>query len=206
MKKNKFINTQGFTLVELMVVVGIIGILATIAIPNFRKYQAKSKTTEAKIQLSSVYTTMESMLLEYDTYASCLTSGGFNPTGDVQNRFYAVGFAAVSTQDSVAAGNGLSSCGGTIIACESTGTGGICGSALSGSNTSYFFYGAGKKAGGSTPVQNVSGSGFSSTTHKVTAADAFVAAAGGIIDSSGSDVDRWSIDNNKKMNHEKVGY
>ena len=94
MKKKTFIkNSQGFTLVELMVVVGIIGILATIAIPNFRKYQAKSKTTEAKIQLSSVYTTMESMLLEYDTYATCLSAGGYNPAPDYANRFYGIGFS-----------------------------------------------------------------------------------------------------------------
>ena len=87
MKKQNFLNTKGFTLVELMVVVGIIGILATIAIPNFRKYQAKSKTTEAKIQLSSLYTTEESVLLEYDSYASCLTPAGYNPQPDEANRF-----------------------------------------------------------------------------------------------------------------------
>lgn len=39
---------DGFTLVELMVVVAIIGLLSAVAIPNFKKYQAKAKTSEAK--------------------------------------------------------------------------------------------------------------------------------------------------------------
>ena len=46
----------GFTLVELMIVVAIIGVLSAVAVPNFKKYQAKAKTSEAKIQLAAAYT------------------------------------------------------------------------------------------------------------------------------------------------------
>jgi type IV pilus assembly protein PilA len=47
---------KGFTLIELMIVVAIIGILAAIAIPNFLKFQAKSKQSEAKSNLGAVFT------------------------------------------------------------------------------------------------------------------------------------------------------
>lgn len=83
---------EGFTLVELMVVVAIIGLLSAVAVPNFKKYQAKAKMSEAKLQLSAIYTAESAFYSDYNIYHNCLTYMGFDPGPESRNRYYAVGF------------------------------------------------------------------------------------------------------------------
>jgi type IV pilus assembly protein PilA len=58
----------GFTLIELMIVVAIIGILAAIAIPNFLQYQMKSRQSEAKTNLQAIKTSEVSFQAERGCY------------------------------------------------------------------------------------------------------------------------------------------
>jgi type IV pilus assembly protein PilA len=85
---------DGFTLVELMVVVAIIGLLSAVAIPNFKKYQAKAKISEAKLQLSALYTAETAFFSDYNMYAACLRYMGFDPQKETANRYYSIGFGA----------------------------------------------------------------------------------------------------------------
>jgi type IV pilus assembly protein PilA len=60
---------SGFTLIELMVVVSIIGILAAIAVPNFQKFQCRAKKTEGKNGLNLIAKAEEAYRAENDAYA-----------------------------------------------------------------------------------------------------------------------------------------
>ncbi len=61
-------SNKGFTLIELMIVVAIIGILAAIAIPNFLRFQLKSKSSEGKVNIAAIRTAQESYLAEFGVY------------------------------------------------------------------------------------------------------------------------------------------
>nr|AFX67133.1 pilin [Myxococcus sp. 133B03] len=72
-------RNRGFTLIELMIVVAIIGILAAIAIPNFIKFQARSKQSEAKTNLKALFTAQKSFFSEKDRYSGFANEIGFAP-------------------------------------------------------------------------------------------------------------------------------
>ena len=90
----KLRDQSGFTLVELMIVVAIIGVLSAVAVPNFKKYQAKAKTSEAKVQLAAAYTAQQAFFGDFSIYHACLAYMGYEPINEFSSRFYAVGFKA----------------------------------------------------------------------------------------------------------------
>lgn len=87
----------GFTLIELMIVVAIIGLLAALAIPNFLKFQARSKQSEAKTNLKSTYTAEKSYYGDKQTYYDKFDVIGAIPEGN--NRYqYFLGSGGVETR------------------------------------------------------------------------------------------------------------
>jgi prepilin-type N-terminal cleavage/methylation domain-containing protein len=90
-KKNSvisFTNEKGFTLVELLVVIVIIGILASIAIPQFMGATTKAKLSEFKPVLKQAVVEYNAYYQEHDTYVT--------PTGDISNGNPDIGFSLPS--------------------------------------------------------------------------------------------------------------
>jgi type IV pilus assembly protein PilA len=95
--KNERTREQGFSLTELMIVVAIIGILATIAIPNFLRYQARAKQTEAKSNLVAIHTGQIAYFAENNGYIDDFNAIGFAVSGASQRYYYKLGNATAGT-------------------------------------------------------------------------------------------------------------
>jgi type IV pilus assembly protein PilA len=79
-------NQKGFTLIELMIVIAIIGILAAIAIPQFTVYKARGYNATSKSDLKVAYTAAQAYFTDNPTGtfdAAALTALGYNATQGV---------------------------------------------------------------------------------------------------------------------------
>ena len=70
LKLNKMKDQKGFTLIELMIVIAIIGILAAIAIPQFSAYRKRSYDSSAQSDLRNAATAQEAYYVDNSTYCN----------------------------------------------------------------------------------------------------------------------------------------
>ncbi len=83
------LNQRGFSLIELMAVVLIIGVLAAVAVPNYQRFQRKARQTEAKTNLAAMYTAERTFISEWSYGTTNLDLIGYDSTGEL---FYVVGW------------------------------------------------------------------------------------------------------------------
>ena len=86
---------RGFTLIELLVVIAIIGILASIAIPQYSAFRKRSYTAHITSDLISAATAQEAYLIDNNVYSDTLS--GLTSWGYVQNADISLGIVGTST-------------------------------------------------------------------------------------------------------------
>lgn len=170
-----------------MIVIAIIGILASIAVPNYQRLQAKARQSEAKTVLAAIYKAEIIYRIEWDSFFGDFRNIGYQPVGLFR---YEHGFGSLGT------GNVLQYVGGGVPA-------GMPATAFNTTNFASTGSAAGAGCGtgpnfnmGCSVDRSVAPGAFTTDNNcKVTT---FVAEARGDIDGD-PDVDVWTVDQNKKF-------
>lgn len=84
----------GFSLIELLVAVAIVGILAAIAVPSYQNSVRKSRRADAKATLTETAQRLERCMTQYGAYddGNCVVAGGPSPEG-----YYTIGVVRTAT-------------------------------------------------------------------------------------------------------------
>jgi type IV pilus assembly protein PilA len=174
-------SNKGFSLVELMVVVAIIGILAAIAIPNFQRFSAKAKQAEAQTNLSGLFGAEAAFFAEWSVYDQDMLLIGYKPQGYIKYRMS-------NGTNSALPGNFPGGIGASVVA--NAVTSGFCGN-----NTISLTTGCGEVVSGGTGAAAPVGANLVLTPGSsfTSSASSQLTAANGIT------ADTWTIDNNKTI-------
>ena len=169
-----------------MVVVAIIGILAAVAIPNYQKYQARSRQTEAKVGLAAAFTAEKGFAAEQNSFSSCLNNIGYTPDGNnTTKRYYTIGFS-LGTNTSCGLG-ATNSCNGYSF--DATTATAVC---AAGFLTTAYQATVSAAQGGTAPaLADLRDSRIDKAT--------FTIEAGGNVSTTSNTIDYWTIDDNKVL-------
>ncbi len=123
MKKN-----NGFTLIELMIVVAIIGVISAIAFPSYTSYMKKSARADAKVGMSKIADKQERFYLQNNTYTASFAADGLNTSNVSEEGYYGYTIAStdlvngfVVTATAVAGESQADDTGCTVMTLSSTG-------------------------------------------------------------------------------------
>jgi type IV pilus assembly protein PilA len=199
--QNPLSNHQGFTLVELMIVVAIIGILSAVAIPNYQKYQAKARQSEAKIGLAALYTAEKSYAVESNTYSGCINDIGFSTQGT--QKFYAIGFRSADLPNNRCGQTGTADChlyfsGTSSVACTTA-----TNQSPTSANAHQFDANTGIDV--ATAATNLAAINGALPTTVMTQNTFTAGAAGSISKGAANSFDLWTIDENKNLTNTRSG-
>ncbi len=120
---------QGFTLIELLIVVAVLGIVSAIAIPNFIRYQGKSRQSEAKTNLGGVFVAEAAYYGEQSRYSNfgdigfAVAASTNRYTYRSQQTTVSGGIVSPGTVFSINAGIGSVTPENTVVAAASSGSG-----------------------------------------------------------------------------------
>lgn len=180
---------SGFTLIEMMVAIAILGAIAAMAVPNYMGFVARSRQSQAKVELASIFAAEKNFAVETGTYTMCLADAGYR--AGPSERYYAVGFLPTSVPSACgAAGNEpcnrviFSGTRLPVLACPAA-------------NVAYDASILGRaRLGAPTTIPTSADLGPTSVIAKNT----FKARAAGNVGGVGSSTyDRWSIDDGKNV-------
>ena len=189
--KNVIKNNKGFSMIELMVVVAIIGVLAAIGIPQYSKFQAKARQSEAKLSLAALFTAEESFRQEWNQFSTNLNNIGFSVQGSRLR--YKTGFGAGTCTS-------YTTTGGAPAEVSSANNTWSDGASVNTSNASWAY-----TASATTPTIG----GFGTPLYAACASGAFTALAYGspasnVTNPSATDGDAWSVNEVKLIQNTQV--